>query len=222
MKEMIYMKQNKLLNYLLAIVLIIGLMLMSCEKEPQSNDTANTTVSQDENKMAYDSLFIITQNKVGPFAIGKKVPEDLPKTIKMRKFIAMDTDNYGKQEKHAHNVVFNQLEDLVELTMEHTEQDYHEDKVIMEMMVYSDYYETEKGISVGSTVQELFQRYEKIYAYYDNIHHYTYLETQEYVGVQFIISHFDLRSTINHNIDFAEIPINELDPKSVIRKIKVY
>lgn len=212
----------------IATIILIASVLIACKKEneqPVSNDgrlkmTKNYSNPETENNKL--NSYLIATEQIGPFKLSKTVPKNLPQSIKIRKFIEDDFNDVGKSEKHLHNIVFNDFEDQVELIMERSEIKHFEDKLIEEMIVFSDQYATKEGLKVGSPKSEFIFKYENVYAWYDAIHDYAYLETDALVGVQFILEDKGYRFEPKTDNHFEEIPLHYIDDYAVIKMIKVH
>ena len=147
----------KSIEYILILVMAM-IVLTSCDKEETANtinierETVDQTVSENsEWEIGSEHSRLIQTMQVGHFRIGETVPENSPSDLMMRRFLEDDLNYEGQEITHVHNVLFNQIEDVLELIMERTETAYHEDKLIEEMVVLSDYFKTAEGISIGST-----------------------------------------------------------------------
>lgn len=158
---------------------------------------------------------------VGVFNVNQTVPEVLPDELKMRQFLETDVDDEGNSVEHTHNVVFTYLEDVVELIMEKGDE-HHVDKRIEEMWVLTNYYETAKGITVGSTVTEFNQEYEAASLWYDGVHDRFYLECDELVGVHFILKNDDAKKKCSTSKEFKEVDFSYFDDEAKIAKIRVF
>lgn len=193
------------------------LIFVSCgaEETSESNEVVvdevvNTIVEEPDEVV---NSFVISEGTVGIFVVGREVP-DLPKELKMRKFT---------EEDEQHNVIFNQLEDVVELIMN---QDvggiHHEDKVVEEMMVLSGYYETAEGLAVGSTVEDFIEKAENAKVYYSNVIQEIYLESPIYPNIQFIIAKSNYEGKLSKNSEKEELSLSDLVFGATIEKIRVY
>lgn len=158
-------------------------------EEVNSEDSSNEqqdTVVQEIVEEEVVNKYIIGTDVVGIFIIGNQVPA-LPGELKLREFTTTDLDDEGKEAEHRHNMIFNQLEDCVELIMDQGSGEHHEDRLIEEMIVISNYYETADSVSVGSTIEELNSIYAGTKFWYSAIHDRYFCETADMERVQFII-----------------------------------
>jgi len=169
----------------------IGL-LISCGGSSEENTTTTEqkdTVSQEPamtEESGVENSFVLESAKVGVFKIGEPL-STLPSELNSREATATISEN-GENTEHLQHVVFNSLEDVVELVMEKNDAKADEDLVIQEMRVISNYYETNDGIKVGSTVSQLLEKYPDAKLYYLGSRSEIIAETPAYTGVQFVIN----------------------------------
>lgn len=213
---------------LFSITLIFSLFLVSCggSEEEQTEETTNettTTNEQVEDEVeVIENSYSIESGTVGIFEIGKIVPDPLPEGLKMRQFLEIDVDDEGVKTEHTHNVVFNTLEDIVELIMEKDTEEHHEDKAIEEMMVLSNYYETPEGVVVGTTIEEFEEIYPDMTVWYDGVHKRYHLETGSITGAQFIFNELDIVKQAKGSKDFQEIDASYIKEGAKIEKIRIH
>lgn len=195
------------------------------EQTDSSTETTDTEVVPDEDEVEEVEIinsYIIEPNVVGIFELEHPVPEKLPEGLKMRQFLEESADDKGNLVEHTHNVVFNQLEDVVELIMEKGDGEHHLDKSIEEMYVLSNYYETPEGVSVGNTVEDFREEYEDATIWYDKIHNHYFLETESILGAQFIINELDIAKKAKGSRDMQKLNFSYVKDGAKIEKIRVY
>ena len=215
---------------LLSITLVIPFFLFSCsgaEEEESDQEKANETTTNTENEVVeevetIENSYDIKPNIVGVFEIGKVVPDPLPEGLKMRQFLETDVDDEGNSVEHTHNVVFNSLEDVVELIMETDTDEHHLDKSIEEMMVISNYYETAEGVTVGTTLEEFKEIYPDMTVWYDGVHKRYHLETSQIEGAQFIFNELDIVKQAKGSQDFQQINESYIKEGAKIEKIRIH
>jgi hypothetical protein len=155
------------------------------EEETNSEETEIVTEETTEVEEVVNK-FDIRPGVVGIFEIGSQVPS-LPEELKIRQFTEMDVNDEGKEEEHTHNVVFTQLEDVLDLMMDQGSGEHHEDRLIQEMIILSNYYETAEEVKVGSTIEDFDYTYPENDFWYSPAHDWFFCETTSLEGVQFII-----------------------------------
>lgn len=194
----------------------LAMILASCgaeessDKDQEAVESVNNTVELEEETQEVVNSFIISEGTVGIFVVGREVPQ-MPKELKIR------------QSEDLNNVIFNQLEDVVKLIMNHDAGGEHpEDKVIEEMMVLSGYYETAEGVMVGTTVEEFIEKLDDAKIYFSNVINELYIETPAYPKVQFIMSVEDYEGKIKKNQEKESLSLGDLVFGAKIKKIRVY
>lgn len=210
-------------------ILIIPFVFISCgggeeaETEESTNETESTTTEEvvEEEVVVVENSFNIETNIVGIFQIGQEVPDPLPEGLKMRHFLEKDKDDSGNEIEHTHNVIFTQLEDVVELIMERGEDEYHEDKSIEEMMILSNYYKTDEEVTVGTTKEDFIDTYGDASFWYDRIHNRYYAETDALVGAQFIFDEKDITKKAPSGSDFQQVNASYVAEGAKIKMIRI-
>ena len=185
--------------------------------DPEMNDLPDV-VNEDEVVEEVVNSFIIESKSVGLFTVGEEVPV-LPEVLKMRQFL--EKDESGEELKH--NVIFNQIEDVVELIMHHDVDDvYHEDKNIEEMIVLSDYYETSEGIAIGTTVEHLLDVYTDAQLIYLSKEDRYIIETEKYEDVQFVLNSEDCNKKPKGKLDREVVDFHDFNFGAKIKEIVVF
>ena len=165
--------------------------------------------------------FIIEDDVCGIFNVGDKVPA-LPDELMIRRFTETSKNSEGKEVEEIHNVIFNRLEDVVELLMDQGSSDIHEERVIKEMMVISNYYETPEEIRVGSTIEDLVATYPGCsFAYVPAIERY-FAETPDLEKVQFIFDVSDAKRTPSGSADKIAMRKSDFQDGAKISKIRIF
>ena len=191
------------------------------EKSTESEATTEPVLEEEKVTIAENS-YNIEEAVVGIFEIGKVVPDPLPEGLKIRQFIETSTDEHGKTVEYTHNVIFNQLEDVVELIMEKNQEINHTDKAIEEMMVLSNYYETPEGITVGKTIEEFKETYPDMSVWYDKANKCYLLETEKVPGAQFIFSDLDIAKRAKGSGEHQRLDATYIRKGAKIEKIRVH
>lgn len=208
------------------LVIPACLLLFSCgpaadESPEESNELENAELEILEEPQVINSIVISSKN-VGLFTIGSEVPT-LPSELKIRQYVEQEESEGELGDELTHNVIFNQLEDLLELVMDHQmDGEHHEDKNIQEMFVLSNYYETAKGISVGSTITEFQEAYPDANIWYTYIEERYVMETDELKDVQFFLDGADCTISPKGSSDQEVIDIMSFNGGGKIQKIRVY
>ncbi|MEX1002270.1 MAG: hypothetical protein WDZ35_09175 [Crocinitomicaceae bacterium] len=203
-------------------------LLNSCNNESQQqemNETADEVTDQNPDSNEQEEVkrvnsFLIEQDVVGIFQLGNEVPE-LPKELKMRHFTEEVTLD-GEIIKHTHNVVFNQLEDVVELIMNQNSDEFHDNREIEEMIILSSYYETEKGITVGSTKEEFKAAYPEATLWYSPGKSFYFLDTETIPGAQFVLNPKGCKREIKGGSATVQMKWSDFKEDAEIEKIRLY
>jgi len=169
---------------------VIGLLLScggSTEETPNPSENKDTVSHEPvvTEEPVVENSFVLESGTVGVFKIGEPLPK-LPAELNNRKASVTLIEN-GESVEHDQHIIFNSLEDVVELTMEKNDGKAEEDLNIQEMRVISNYYETPDVIKVGSTLTELFENYTDAKLYYLGARGEIIVETSVYTGIQFVI-----------------------------------
>ncbi|MEO9533606.1 MAG: hypothetical protein ABJG68_01300 [Crocinitomicaceae bacterium] len=202
------------------------LFLVSCggevaeEVTNEVEDVVDDVVEQIEEPEVLNSYLLESKN-VGIFSIGQEVP-NLPDELKMRQFLETEQTEEGPGEELTHNVIFNQLEDVVELIMDHQSDEEHHEKKIEEMWVLSPYYETSEEIGVGSTIEEFQAAYPDAEVWYTYVSDRYVVETPTLVDVQFILNPTDCIKTPSMNTDQNMMKFEHFAEGAKIQKVRVY
>lgn len=202
------------------------LLLVSCggdaaeEVLNETEEVVNEVVEIEEPEVV--NSYVLESKNVGIFSIGQEVP-NLPEGLKIRQFLEAEQTEEGPGEELTHNVIFNQLEDVVELIMDHQMDDeHHEDKNIEEMWVLSNYYETAEEIGVGSTIEEFQDAYPNAQVWYTYISDRYIVETEDLPNVQFLLKAEDCIKIPNFDSDQSTMKFEHFNEGSKIQKIRVY
>lgn len=207
----------------LALILIVihacGSQAESEEEITTENDTT-TTVETTEEAPEIINSFLIEPHTVGIFNVGEKVPA-LPEELKSRKGEATLSEE-GENYTHDLCIIFNNLEDVVDLQLEENSDLAFEEKVIVEMLIHSNYYETPEGISVGSTITEFVEAYPEYEIWYSYINDRYIIETSSLEKVQFILDGQDYMKTPKGDSDMEILNLADFAGDADIRSIRVF
>lgn len=211
----------------LVYILLISPLMFSCGGDSDDDEQEETTetVTTDEvveAEVAPENSFLIAPNVVGIFKIGDAVPALLPTELSMRQFNEDEKNEKGEIIEHTHNVIFNQLEDVVELIMIHGDAEHHEDKQIGEMMVLSDYYQTSEAMGVGSTIEEFEAAYEDATIWYASKSNSYMLESETVLGAQFILNNDDCIRPVKSSQEFKKINFGHFKEGARIIQVRLY
>ncbi len=203
------------------------LFIYSCGSSSEEVEESETTdvsevVEEQEEEVAITNSFLLEAKACGNFIIGEEVPT-LPEGLKMRHFVEAELTDEGPGEELTHNVIFNQLEDVVELIMDHQMNEaHHEDKDILEMWVLSNYYETADAISVGSTIEEFESAYPDAKLWYTYVSDRYVLETEALPDVHFLLNAEDCLKPPKGNMDMEMMKLEDFKEGSEIVKIRMF
>lgn len=190
MNKLVYFTPLLLLNY-------------ACgdETQAENNVEIKDTVKTEEvivEEPAPVNSFILDIGSVGIFKIGQPFPHKLPTELNSRKANASVNIN-GVQENHIQYVIFNSLEDVLEVNLENNSTIAEEDLVIINMKVLTGYYETNDGIAVGKTLNSLLEKYPETKLRYDGTMGEVIGETEKLTGITFVISKDGLKKQYSGN-----------------------
>ena len=206
------------------ILPIIALAFFSCggeshdteEDENNSDSTSTTSINTTEEPEVVNS-YLIKPYQVGIFTVGEVVPQ-LPGELKSRSG-AVGGDEGAEIEL---NIIFNNLEDLVDLYLEDNPSLHFEDKAVTEMLVHSNYYETEKGIHVGSTIHDFAVTYPDHQIWYSYISDRYVMDSPELENVQFILDGDDYLKEPKGDSDMEILDQADFNVDAEIKAIRVY
>jgi len=203
---------------------MIGL-LVSCggsAEETTNTETKKDTVSQEPvvvEEPPVENSFVLESGTVGVFKIGQPFGK-LPDELNSRKASIMLNEN-GEQVEHIQHIVFNSLEDVVEVTMEKNDAQAEEDLVIQEMRVISNYFETADGIKVGSLVSDLTTKYPDAKFFYSGSLGEIVAEVGAYTGIQFIIDPAGCTKKVSGSKDIS-LSAKSFNAEAKIATVRVY
>jgi hypothetical protein len=204
--------------------LLIIPFFLSCggeeAEETTTEETEEVVVEEVVEEEVVNSTIIET-DVCGIFLIGNEVP-NLPEELKMRQFNEIDVNDAGEEVEHMHNVVFNQLEDVVELIMDQGSEEHHEDRMIEEMMVLSNYYETPDGIAVGSTIEDFNLAYPDNKFWYSTVHDWYYVEAVAAERIEFILDAGDVAKKPSGSADKIQMRMDDFAAGAEIKKIRLH
>ena len=209
-------------------ILIVPFVIFSCggnedqANQSEDNSTDSDTTANKERVKPPENTFDIVSERVGVFYLGEEVPDPLPEELKSRQFLEFDVNEAGETIEHKHNVIFNVLEDIVELIMQKDTSMHHEDKVIEEIIVLSNYYQTADSVGVGTSIEEFEAVYPDMSVWYDKIHDNYLVETGGLLGVQFIFNELDVKRKAKGSADHQEINTSYIKKGAEIEKIRVH
>ena len=205
---------------------VIGLLIScggSTEETANTPDTANKDTTSQEPTVSEETVvensFVLESETVGVFKIGEPLSK-LPAELSSRKSTTKITKD-GVEEEHVQHVIFNSLEDVVELVMEKNDAKAEEDLNVEEMRVISNYYETTDGIKVGSTVGDMIQEWGEARFFYLGASGEMVAESPKYLGVQFVLDKSGYNKKVTGKKDLPLSGSNFKDDTKV-QYIRVY
>jgi hypothetical protein len=208
----------------LAYLVFIIPMCISCggeaEEETSEEETSEEVVEEEIVEEVVNSV-LIESGSVGIFKIGEAVPT-LPEELSLRHFNEVDVNIEGEEMEHKHNVIFNILEDVVELIMDHTSGEHHEDLHIEEMYVLSNYYATEEGITIGTSIEDFTAEFPDYKIWYSRVGNEYVIETEAYRNMYFLLSADDCTKEVSGNKDMEELKITDFNEEAKIKKIRLF
>lgn len=210
---------------LLSLSLISLIILGSCggdnheENTEETTDTSTMVTEVTEEPEIINSI-LIEPYHVGIFSIGQIVPT-LPEELKSRKGNLTVSDE-GEETTYELCIIFNNLEDLVDLQLEENANLHYEDKTVTEMIVHSNYYETSAGIHVGSTIQDFIEAYPDYTIWYTYISDRYVMETPALENVQFMLDGNDYLKQPKGDSDMEILDQANFAGDADIKSIRVY
>ena len=203
---------------------MIGL-LVSCggsAEETTTTETKKDTVSQEPvvvEEPPVENSFVLESGTVGVFKIGETLSR-LPEELKSRKSSISVTAN-GETTEHVQWIIFNSLEDVVEITMENNDAKSEEELVIQDMRVISNYFETADGIKVGSLVSDLTAKSPDAKFFYSGNLGEIVAEVGAYTGIQFIIDPAGCSKKVSGSKDIS-LTSKSFNAEAKITSVRVY
>jgi len=210
------------------LIVAIALTMVACggsETEEESTDTnIESTESTEESDESTEEALVhentpdIAPGSAGMFEIGAKVP-GLPEDLSSRVGTAPAGDEGGEIRTV---VVYNHFEDMIDLHMEDNPDAHVEDLHIVEMMIHSDYYKTDDGIGVGTTIEHFAEVYPDYNLWYTYISDRYILETEVLIGIQFLLDFHDCKITPKGDSDMETLELSDFKEGAKIQAIRVY
>jgi len=204
-------------------MVLTGSILAACgaAENTDSNTTATDsiqteTVIEEEESEETSFNWVITSEGAGDFTPGDQVSQlsdDYRIEKEMRSFWE-EGDEYVVP-------IFKVIvggEVVVEL---HGDSDAGEDPTIMELFVISEQFKTEKGIGVGSTIEEFIETYPDYSLWYTYISGRHIIETDE-VAAQFIINEEDVDGEIDFDSDMTILTPDNFKAGAKIQMVRMY
>ncbi len=189
------------------------------EEASDENSVDTIEVAEDMNEPEVVNSFIIQEGEVGIFTIGHPVPV-LPEELKIRQGSMSEIEDEVNVEFEV-SMIFNHLEDVVDLKLENSDEEFHEDKNIIAMYVHSNYYHTELEIGVGSTIQEFMDTYSDYVLYYNNAQESFIIETPALPHIYFMLDGGEYNETPAGNSEMEELDPLDFAEGASIKSITV-
>lgn len=208
-------------------MILTGSILVACGGAENTDSNTTTTdsvqteavieeVVEEEETAEISFNWVITSEGAGDFTPGDQVPQPSDAfTIEreMRSFWAEGDEYVVPISK-----VMVDGEVVVEL---HGDSDAREDDPIMELFVLSEQFKTEKGIGVGSTIEEFIEAYPDYSLWYTYISGRHIIETDE-VAAQFIINEEDVAGEIDFDSDMTILTPENFKAGAKIQTVRMY
>jgi hypothetical protein len=201
-------------------------VLVSCgapAEEPTTENKDTTTTAAEPpvvEEPKIENSFLLEAGVLGIFKIGQPMPE-LPEELNSRRAIHTITDAQGVTNEHVQYVIFNSLEDVAEITMEHNPSIPEEELVIQEMRAITNYYETKDGIKIGTTVSAMMEKYPDTKIHYSGVTHDIVAEIPEFASVHFVINPSACTKTLKGNKDIS-LSAKNFNETAAVSQIKLY
>ncbi len=206
---------------------IMVFAIVSCGGSEEEETTDSTDTTDEITDEVIEDVVDIIENTtvlepgtVGMFIIGTPVPE-LPEDLSSR-IGAVELTGEGMTYEVPLNTIYNHFEDMLDLQMEDNNSQEHEDLWITEIMVHSSYYETSKGIAVGSTIQEFAETYPDCELRYTHVGERYVVETPELDGIQFLLDYHDCINTPTTKSGHKSLEIGDFKDGAKIQQIRVF
>lgn len=191
------------------------------ESEESTNDTSSEEVSEsDAEEEAVEDSDIIVPGSAGMFTLGHPLPT-LPEGYKSRKATKTYMEEGEEYEIELHTV-YNTIEDLLDLHMQENEDIPVEERAIDEILVHSDFYQTDRGIGVNSTVEEFLEVYPDHKVWYTYVTERCVIEVEELDGVQFVLNSHDLINMPEITSDMIDLSLADFKEGSKIEEIRIF
>jgi hypothetical protein len=201
----------------------MSLLVAACggteEESNQENNSSSDTTAQAPEVVEVENSDIIAPGVVGIFTMGSPVPQ-LPSDLSMRKAIHHQK-LLGTTVEVDMQVIYNPIEDMVDLHLEENDGKEEKDLNITEMRVHSDYYRTDKGIGVHSTIEDFSFAYPDYKLWYLAESESFVGETAELPGIHFIFNFSDCTGGYKRT-ENSELTLDDFNPGSLIETVRVY
>lgn len=206
---------------------IFLLLSVACQQTTEGGDVTKETAAESEdavkttdNNTVFENPEGIFPQTVGLFTIGQVIPK-LPEGLNKRK-AKRTLNEEGEEFEITLFIIYNLVEDMLDLQMEENPEKADADLIITEIMVNSDYYKTDRGIGVGSTIDEFAEVYPDNKIWYTYVSDRYVMETPELPGVQFYLNRADCIEKFEVDSDMVFLKTGDFRQGSKIEKIRVY
>lgn len=188
------------------------LTLCACNKASETETNPKESPS--------NTTFLITSQKAGPFVLGSKIPNSLNGSTINKKIETQYTEG-GLVERPVYTVS-KKGDELLKLYSNYDAQNDAYTNTIGEIMILSPLFQTNKKISIGSTIQEFIAVYPNYKLWYTYVSDRYILESEP-AGIQFLLRETDFTGETG-TIKSEKTPLEPTDFKenAEIYKIRIY
>ncbi len=209
------MKSKNLIYYLTPILVACGGEDSEAGEE-KPVDTTNTT-----EVVEVTNTDLIEPKNVSIFSLGLPVPAQLPSELSTRKAIHHHKSS-GTTTEVDMVVVYNPIEDMIDLQLEENPSKAEADRNVVEMIVHSDYYRTATGVGVNSSIEELLSTYADCQFWYTADGERFVAQSVQLQGIQFIFNYDACLKMMEPGADSTALLITDFNPGSPIEMVRIF
>jgi len=190
------------------------------EQQQDQNKVVETQTNVVIEEPPVENSFIIETGIVGIFKIRQPFPTRLPEALSSRKSSTVRNDS-GSPVEHLMHVVFNSLEDVAEITVEKDDSKHEDDLRIIDILIISNYYETRDGVKVGTTLNQLVDKYSDTKIRYDGESGNIVAITPAFGNTHFIINPDGCNKKLSGKKDIS-LSVKNFNEYAKIKTIRVF
>ncbi len=216
--------KNRRMKRTIYLLSLLATILSACNNQPQT--TAYGEAQKEAPKPLFKTLeggevcYSIGDHYAGEFIIGDEIPDsEYLEHFTIRKETKNKQTEEGSEQENIY-VISEKQTDVIYLKPIMEEQDGSQKEVIGEIMVISEKFKTNRGISVNATLADFVAIYPEYSLWYSYVSDIYVLETPEFDG-QFMLSSEDYTKEIEVTGDKIELEMADYKPEAKIWKIRV-
>ena len=207
------------------ILVIIALITVGCGGRTNNNKQVKTDIIvsledstfQNQNQNQTNKEFLITENGVDIFFIGKQIPFNDEKYS-----IVKELEFFEEGIEEPIYIVFKKEQKMFQIRPEY---DYDTEQFtdkIGSITVFSDEFKTAEGIGIGSSIENFINIYPDFTTWYTYLGGLYVIDTEQYKRLQFLLDEKDYLKKIEFDSDLTELKISDFKSHAKIKKIRIY